>query len=74
MHGMQIVVMAGGANDFMLPALSLQEWSAPYLNFLQTVGSHCGTRAHKSFAACLALCSVSPLVSVMPSNMPAAIC
>ncbi len=30
--------MAGGANDFVLPALSLQDWSAPYLNFLQTVG------------------------------------
>ncbi len=23
--------MAGGANDFVLPALSLQDWSAPYL-------------------------------------------
>ena len=29
--------MAGGANDFVLPALSLQDWSVLYLNFLQTV-------------------------------------
>ncbi len=31
--------MAGGANDFVLPALSLQDWSAAYLNFLQTVSA-----------------------------------
>ncbi|DBA91450.1 TPA: hypothetical protein ACH3X1_003088 [Trebouxia sp. C0004] len=35
----QVVVMAGGANDFVLPALSLQDWSVPYLNFLQTVSA-----------------------------------
>ena len=36
-RGMQVVVMAGGANDFMLPALPLAEWRSIYLAFLQNV-------------------------------------
>ena len=41
---LQIVVMAGGANDFVLGPISLEEWSATYLDFLQAVSTDCQRR------------------------------
>ena len=42
---LQIVVMAGGANDFVLGPISLEEWSTTYLDFLQAVSTDC----HRGF-------------------------
>ena len=34
---LQVVVMAGGANDFALDATDLETWQTPYLEFIDQV-------------------------------------
>jgi len=51
MSAAQVVVMAGGANDFALDAMDLDSWQAPYMDFVNKV-SCCSLLTHPASCTC----------------------